>query len=63
MFPDAIWLIPETDDYDSSINAFYRSVDQDSIRQKKKAALEYADRLAAMQDNAFREIVQYCKSI
>ena len=63
MFPDAIWLIPETDDYDSSIKAFYRSVDQDSIRQKKKAALEYAGRLAAMQDNAFREIVQYCKSI
>lgn len=62
MFPNAVWLIPETDDYDEAIKAFYQSVDRETIRQKKKAALEYADRLAAMQENAFQEIVQYCKN-
>lgn len=63
MFPDAIWLIRQSDNYDLSIRQFYQSVDRGTIDRKKQAALHYAHRLAAVQENAFRNIIQYCKKV
>lgn len=60
MFPDAIWLIRKSENYDQAIGEFYRSVDMETINRKKQAALNYAYRLAAMQENAFQDIIHYC---
>ncbi|MEY8612504.1 hypothetical protein AALM74_25390 [Parabacteroides segnis] len=60
MFPDAIWLIRKSENYDQAIGEFYRSVDKKTINRKKQAALNYAYRLAAMQENAFQDIIHYC---
>lgn len=63
MFPDAIWLVRESDDYDLVIRKFYQSVDKDAINKKKQAALAYACQLNVMQEKAFRDIIEYCKNI
>ena len=60
MFPEAIWLIGKSENYDQAIQTFYQSVDRETIDRKKQAALNYASRLATMQENAFRDIIQYC---
>ncbi|WP_075556927.1 glycosyltransferase family protein [Parabacteroides timonensis] len=62
MFPKALWLISETDDYERSIVDFYHSVTREIIDTKKQAAREYARQLVVMQENAFQEIIQYCKN-
>lgn len=62
MFPDAVWLIPGADDYSLSIIDFYRSVTREMIDRKKQAAIKYAQQLVIQQENAFLEIVQYCKN-
>lgn len=63
MFPEAMWLISGTDDYDESIADFYRSATRDMIDKKKQGAKKYARQLITMKEKAFQEIVEYCKNV
>lgn len=62
MFPDAIWLIRGANDYSQPIIDFYRSLTREMIDKKKQAAIKYAQQLVMVQENAFQEIIQYCKN-
>lgn len=63
MFPDAIWLISGTADYKQPIADFYHSLTRKMIAEKKQAAIRYAQQLVFMQDNAYQEIIQYCRCV
>lgn len=63
MFPEAIWLICGTEDYEQSISDFYCSVTKEMIDKKKQAAMRYAQQLILMQEKTFQEIIQYCRSV
>ena len=62
MFKDAVWLIPETNDYSIQISEFYKKLNKEDIERKKKAAFRYTCLLCDMRKKAFEDIVNYCLS-
>ena len=62
MFLEALWLIPDDSDYHCMVSRFYKELSRETIDRKKQAALKYARQLSLVQDNAFQNILDYCKS-
>lgn len=51
MFPDAVWLIPDSDMITDAISCFLNGLTLDMIRQKREAARLYAGELIEMESN------------
>lgn len=57
MFPEAVWLIPDSETISDALSSFLTGLTTDTIRQKRQAAQLYAQRLMEIEKTIDKNII------
>lgn len=58
MFPDAVWLVPDSTDLQRSVSVLLNALSENEIFEKKEAAQRYAQELLRVEYNSYSDLLE-----